>query len=77
MTYFIAWDKFQGIGAKAAGMEGGEGRGMGSGRWVDWGGVSWGDRVPRHGDVLGCVIWGWLSLHSVWAFIALVDIYCM
>ena len=44
---------------------------------VDWGGVSWGDRVPWHGDVLGCMIWGWLSLHSVWTFIALIDISCM
>ena len=44
---------------------------------VDWGGVSWGDRVSWHGDVLGCMIWGWLSLHSVWTFIALIDIACM
>ena len=44
---------------------------------VDWGGVSWGDRVPRHGDVLGCMIWGWLSLHSVWTFFSLIEISCM
>ena len=44
---------------------------------VGWSGVSWGDRVPRHGDVLGCMIWGSLSLHSVWTFFALIDISCM
>ena len=52
------------------------GLGMRRGR-VKWGGVSWGDKVSRHGDVLWCMIWGWLSLHSVWTFIAFVDISCI
>jgi hypothetical protein len=52
------------------------GLGMRRGR-VKWGGVGWGDKVSRHGDVLGCMIWGWPFLHSVSTFIAFIDISCM